>query len=150
MLPFLESLRVKHIGDVAAQKNAFHHLVLPDEVKYTLQAISCSYVKAQEVSRTHNTDIVKGKGEGKIFLLHGPPGTGKTLSAEVVAELTSRPLLSLTCGDLGTTAGEVEERLGRYMNLGQNWGAVVLLDEADIYLEARAINEVKRNSLVSG
>ena len=135
---------------VTQQAHAFQHLVLPDDVKYTLKAISCSYVKAQEVSRDHSPDIVKGKGEGKIFLLHGPPGTGKTLSAEVVAELTKRPLLSLTCGDLGTTAEEVELRLGRYMSLGELWGAVVLLDEADVYLEARSINEVKRNSLVSG
>lgn len=35
------------------------------------------------------------------------------------------------------------------MYLGEEWGAVVLLDEADIYLESRHINEVKRNSLVS-
>jgi len=107
-------------------------------------------MKAQEDGRKQGTDIIKGKGEGKIFLLHGPPGTGKTLSAEVIAEFTKRPLLSLTCGDLGTTAGEVESRLGRYMYLGEIWGAVVLLDEADIYLETRAISDVKRNSLVSG
>ena len=146
----LDSVYVINLVDVKQQSHAFQHLVLPDDVKYTLKAISCSYVKAQETSHEHSPDIVKGKGEGKIFLLHGPPGTGKTLSAEVVAELTKRPLLSLTCGDLGTTAEEVELGLGRYMSLGELWGAVVLLDEADIYLEARSINEVKRNSLVSG
>lgn len=124
--------------------------MLPKEVKYTLKAISCSYVKEQASPRAQDTDIIKGKGEGKIFLLHGPPGTGKTLSAEAVSELTKRPLLSLTCGDLGTTAGEVESRLDRYMSLGQEWGAVVLLDEADVYLESRAVSEVKRNSMVSG
>ena len=147
---FSETLYVDDVVDVEEQEHAFRHLVLPYYVKHTLKAISCSYVKAQKNSRTQHTDIIKGKGEGKIFLLHGPPGTGKTLSAEVVAELTKRPLLSLTCGDLGTTAEEVELRLGRYMSLRETWGAVVLLDEADIYLEARAINEVKRNSLVSG
>ena len=26
-------------------------------------------------------DIIKGKGKGLIFLLHGPPGLGKTLTA---------------------------------------------------------------------
>ncbi|KAL8775355.1 MAG: hypothetical protein Q9209_000363 [Squamulea sp. 1 TL-2023] len=144
-----DSIHVDKISEVTETISAFDQLVLPNEVKHTLRAISCSYVKAKENSRAKSTDIIKGKGEGKIFLLHGPPGTGKTLSAEVVAELTKRPLLSLTCGDLGTTAGEVESRLGRYMYLGEMWGAVVLLDEADIYLEARAINEVKRNSLVS-
>ena len=97
-----------------------------------------------------DADLIKGKGEGKIFLLHGPPGTGKTLSAEVVAELTQRPLLSLTCGDLGTTAVEVEKNLTKYMGYGELWGAVVLLDEADIYLQARNLSEVERNSLVSG
>ena len=145
-----DSIYVDNLVGVTQQSRAFQHLVLPNDVKYTLKAIACSYVKTQELSRDHSPDIVKGKGEGKILLLHGPPGTGKTLSAEVVAELTERPLLSLTCGDLGTTAEEVELRLGRFMSLGELWGAVVLLDEADIYLEARSINEVKRNSLVSG
>lgn len=124
MIPCSETLYVKDIRDVTEQEHAFKHLVLPEDVKYTLKAISCSYVKAQEKSRKYNTDIVKGKGEGKIFLLHGPPGTGKTLSAELVAELTHRPLLSLTCGDLGTTAEEVEVRLGRYMSLGEAWESV--------------------------
>ena len=80
----------------------------------------------------------------------GPPRTGKTLSAEVVAELTERPLLSLTCRDLGTVATDVEKNLTKYMGYGELWGAVVLLDEADIYLESRSQNEVERNSLVSG
>lgn len=128
----------------------FDKLVLPPDVKDTLEAISCSYARAKDNSKRLDADLIKGKGEGKIFLLHGPPGTGKTLSAEVVAELTGRPLLSLTCGDLGTTAVEVEKNLTKYMGYGELWGAVVLLDEADIYLQARDLFEVERNSLVSG
>jgi SpoVK/Ycf46/Vps4 family AAA+-type ATPase len=31
-----------------------------------------------------------------------------------------------------------------------DWDAIVLLDEADIYLERRATNDLKRNSIVSG
>ena len=68
----------------------------------------------------------------------------------MVAELTERPLLSLTCGDLGTTAVEVEKNLNKYLGYGELWGAVVLLDEADIYLQKRDLAEVERNSLVSG
>lgn len=45
-------------------------------------------------------DLVPGKGEGQIVLLHGPPGTGKTLTAESVAEYTARPLLGLTAAQL--------------------------------------------------
>ena len=136
--------------DTDFQANAFDKLVLPLDVKNTLEAISCSYARAKDNSKRLDADLIKGKGEGKIFLLHGPPGTGKTLSAEVVAELTERPLLSLTCGDLGTTAVEVEKNLSRYMGYGELWGAVVLLDAADIYLQARNLFEVERNSLVSG
>jgi ATP-dependent Lon protease len=37
-------------------------------------------------------DVMEGKGEGAIFLLHGPPGVGKTLTAEAIAELLHKPL----------------------------------------------------------
>ncbi len=58
--------------------------------------------------------------------------------------------MSLTCGDLGVTALEVERKLHSFLRLGEGWDAVVLLDEADIYLEARDLRDIKRNSLVSG
>jgi len=58
---------------------------------------------------TWAADAIPNKGEGQIFLLHGPPGAGKTFTAECVAEFTSRPLLSLTCGDIGTSERDVEE-----------------------------------------
>jgi 2-phosphoglycerate kinase len=33
-------------------------------------------------------DIVEGKGEGQVILLHGPPGTGKTLTAGMISRNT--------------------------------------------------------------
>lgn len=35
-------------------------------------------------------DIIAGKGNGLIILLHGSPGTGKTLTAERFAQKTLR------------------------------------------------------------
>lgn len=96
-----------------------------------------------------SADFIKGKGEGQIFLLHGAPGVGKTCTAECVAELTQRPLLSITCGDMGTTPEEVEENLDEFLQLGELWGAILLLDEADIYLEQRDSENLPRNALVS-
>ena len=76
-------------------------------------------------------------------------GVGKTAAAEAIADYTKRPLLALTCGGLGTYTNEVEKKLRQYLDWGELWGAVVLLDEADIYLEKRNLTDVHRNSLVS-
>lgn len=34
--------------------------------------------------------------------------------------------------------------------MAETWGAIMLIDEADIYLEQRAIQDVERNHLVAG
>ena len=74
---------------------------------------------------------------------------GKTCTAECVAELTQRPLLSLTSGDLGTYARDAEQNLEYFLQLGERFGAMVLLDEADVYLESREHRDIERNGLVS-
>ncbi|KKP04181.1 hypothetical protein THAR02_03699 [Trichoderma harzianum] len=92
--------------------------------------------------------ITKNAGKGLIILLHGAPGVGKTSTAECVAEICKRPLYPITCGDLGITAVEVENRLKRIFVQAQKWKCVLLLDEADVFLSERG-NDVKHNSLVS-
>lgn len=37
----------------------------------------------------------------------------------------------------------------RFFKYANDWDAVVLIDEADVYLEARSIENLKRNSVVS-
>jgi MoxR-like ATPase len=61
------------------------------------------------ITTSASTDVIEGKGNGLIVLLHGGPGTGKTLTAESVAELTGKPLYRVTCGDIGTNAEDVEK-----------------------------------------
>jgi hypothetical protein len=58
-------------------------------------------------------------------------------------------LYSITCGDIGTTADEVEDRLQDHTELAEKWGCVLLLDEADVFLMRRAWNDMQRNALVS-
>lgn len=58
-------------------------------------------------------------------------------------------MLSLTCGDIGTVEKTAEEKLSKWFRLAEIWGAVMLIDEADIYLEKRATSDLSRNSLVS-
>ena len=44
----------------------------------------------------------------------------------------------------------MERQLSKWFRLAEQWGAVMLIDEADVYLERRQITDLKRNSLVSG
>lgn len=53
-------------------------------------------------------------------------------------------------GDIGTSEEKVEQRLSYWFNLAEKWGAVMLIDEADIYLERRSVSDLKRNGIVSG
>ena len=82
-------------------------------------------------------DIVKGKGEGLIILLHGALGVGKPSTAECVAAQLKRPLLSITCGDLSIDVKQAEEKLLEYCTLAHRWRCVLLLDEADVFLAKR-------------
>jgi AAA+ superfamily predicted ATPase len=83
------------------------------------------------------------------LLFHGGPGTGKTLTAEGVAEIAKQPLYRVTCADVGTTAEDVEKYLDSVLHLGRIWDCVVLLDEADVFLEQRSLDDLQRNALVS-
>ncbi|KAM7183408.1 hypothetical protein V8F33_013615 [Rhypophila sp. PSN 637] len=94
-------------------------------------------------------DIVPGKGEGLIILLHGPPGAGKTSTAETIAAYTRRPLYSITCGDIGLIPQQAEELLEEHTLRADKWGCVLLLDEADVFLMQRTWKEIQRNALVS-
>ncbi|KAM0418409.1 hypothetical protein ACHAPD_004768 [Fusarium lateritium] len=83
------------------------------------------------------------------MLLHGAPGVGKTTTAEGIAELFKKPLFQITCGDLGTTAREVEVELEKNFALASRWGCILLLDEADVFLSARNRMDFVRNGLVA-
>jgi hypothetical protein len=69
---------------------------------------------------------------------------------ECVAKYTRRPLLRLTVADIGTNEKEMEDILGAWFQRGAKWGAIILIDEADVFLEKRQVKDLQRNSLVSG
>ncbi|KAI1077613.1 P-loop containing nucleoside triphosphate hydrolase protein [Whalleya microplaca] len=140
---------VEYLQDVKFDKEAFKYLVLDDEVKLTVKALVGKFASADGQVSPWPNDFVKNKGQGRIFLLHGSPGVGKTCTAECAAELTNRPLLSLTSGDLSMNSYQVEKNLEYFLQLGERFGAMVLLDEADVYLEARRTRDIARNGLVS-
>ena len=59
-------------------------------------------------------------------------------------------MLSITAADLGHEPDGLEKNLLRYFRRANDWDALVLLDQADVYLEKRSTNDLTRNSIVSG
>jgi hypothetical protein len=128
--------------------DAFKSLVLPREQE-NLKDVILAVAKAQSKKLDAFDDVVQGKGRGIIMQLAGPPGVGKTLTAESVAEVMKVPLYVMSAGDLGMNADSVESSLKDILRMVPKWGAVLLLDEADVFMEARDATDLARNELVS-
>ncbi|KAI4961701.1 hypothetical protein J4E86_000730 [Alternaria arbusti] len=141
-----ERLDVTKIHEIPWAEHAFDSLVLDQDEKDLVLAL---VDRDQFKQGKPFDDFVVGKGQGMIMLLCGPPGVGKTLTAETVSEHLRRPLYKLGAGDLGMTARAVEDSLENALNLCGHFGAVLLLDEADVFMEARTVNNLQRNELVS-
>ncbi|KAH7176358.1 P-loop containing nucleoside triphosphate hydrolase protein [Dactylonectria macrodidyma] len=130
-----------------------------EEIHWDTRAIDSLVIKEAEkrmiLSFVANTgtagfdDFVPGKGRGKVMLLAGPPGTGKTLTAETVSEHVQRPLYKLGVSDLGTKVNDVERNLKHALKRCALWNAILLVDEADVFLEARTTDNLERNQMVS-
>ena len=69
-------LKVDQISDVVWNPQAFESLVADEESKELIQALVTNQLEAEK-----STDLIAGKGNGLIVLLHGGPGTGKTFTA---------------------------------------------------------------------
>lgn len=93
-------------------------------------------------------DIIEGKSGGTTVLCKGGPGLGKTLTAEVYSEIMEKPLYKVHSGQLGVTSGTVEKRLTEVLQRAERWGAVMLLDEADVYIRKRG-NDIGHNAVVA-
>lgn len=147
---FLEFF-VDNLTPIAWNDKCFDQLVLPPEQKELVQALVAEHTSSnlKDASAKKFDDIIKSKGLGLILVLHGPPGVGKTLTAECVAEFSHRPLYPVSSGDLGTDATTLDKRLSRTLDLASTWHAVLLIDEADVFLERRSLHDMERNSLVS-
>lgn len=92
-------------------------------------------------------DIVAGKSGGTTVLCAGPPGVGKTLTAEVYSEIIRRPLYRVHSGQLGLNVAAMETALKEVLTRAQRWGAVMLIDEADVYIKRRDDN-ISMNAVV--
>ena len=148
------------LSEIEFNESAFEKLVMDEETKDLTDRMVCENVKQRRhhqprmddseftnESSSGRLDLMDAKGEGCIILCYGPPGTGKTLTAESLAEKYNLPLWSLSVSELGTTPADLESMLLKIMDVAVRWSALLLLDEADIYLERRASSDLTRNAM---
>ena len=80
---------------------------------------------------------LKASGHGTLCF-YGAPGTGKTALGEHIARSLERPLLVKQASDLMSKfVGETEQRMAAMFREAQAEKAVLLLDEADSFLQDR-------------
>lgn len=139
------NMYVNSVHDITFNTRAFESLVLPE----TQKELILGFTSSQRDQRDRYDDVIEGKGRGIILLMFGNPGTGKTLTAEACAEELRVPLFAMSAGDVGVEARNIESRLLDVFAMVTRWNAVLLLDEADVFLEERSLHEVERNKLVS-
>ncbi|KAH9925953.1 P-loop containing nucleoside triphosphate hydrolase protein [Epithele typhae] len=138
---------VSHVSEIEWNDEAFTGLILPSERKSLLLSLIEANGKLNESAAFD--DFVRGKGQGLVINLFGPPGVGKTMSAEATSEHLRRPLFVIGSGDLGTTASELDDKLETTFTIAACWNAVLLIDEADVFLEQRSLHDMERNAMVA-
>lgn len=89
---------------------------------------------------------------------------GKTLTGEALSEDLRLPLYSIcsallsmiilltmlhkiSAGEI-VSSGDLEDRLSRIFELARHYKVILLLDEADIFVEQRATQDIQRNRIV--
>lgn len=125
-----------HVDDILPyeyQPDLKQKLVLPDEQTDLIDILTAEMDVLMD-------DIVAGKSGGTTVLCAGPAGVGKTLTAEVYSEIIQRPLYRVHSGQLGLNVAAMETALKDVLTRAQRWGAIMLIDEADVYIKRRDDN----------
>lgn len=151
-LPFIRvfSLALKTYVFVAIDEITEHEYVTDSKDKIVLPQRMLTALDSIFNADASNIfgDLFRGRHGGIVVLANGPSGVGKTLTAEVYAEQQKRPLYSMEMNEVGTTVKEVEANLQRIFARAKKWNAVLLFDEADIFLSERTVSDLERSAIV--
>ena len=159
------AFKTAEIADHEYPADALDDLVLPRRHKLLLKAL-CDSRKVEGLHGSMGSldqDRLKTKEGSRVVLLHGFQGTGKAFTVGMYGILTLRdsvlhlkecvanynrcPLIKLTARDLASEARVVDETLRKYFKLASSWGAIVLLDQAHLFLRDR---DMSGSSMTAG
>ena len=113
-------------------------MILPNKDKEIFLAL---------VSQQQKPDM--SKKEGLIIRLYGTPGVGKTATVRAIAEVMEAPLRILHPSNMGKGAAETSGKLHTFFETAQRWNAIAVIDDADVFLEERAVSDLERNTIVA-
>jgi DNA polymerase III delta prime subunit len=133
------AIHVSNLAEYIYDKNMGKKMVIPDAHRQFIDSLLSH--------KNSFRDIVKGKGIGAPVLCAGTPGLGKTLVAEVFSETSERPLYNVQCSQLGIDPKSLERSLLRVFARAQRWNAILLFDEADVYVALRGTDLIQ-NAIV--
>ncbi|KAK7019025.1 AAA family ATPase [Favolaschia claudopus] len=136
-------LFIENYSDIAS----FDRLVLPDASKSLIRALVSSHLRVED---DKFDDIIKGKGTRPRHRSARFTRCRQDVDAQsALLSTPGAPCMLVSSGDLGTSASHLERELTRILDLAHTWRAVLLIDEADVFLEKRTLTDVHRNALVS-
>jgi hypothetical protein len=134
-------VHVQHLAEYRYQPELRDKLVLPSHHRDLIDILTSKM-------NVFVQDFVPGKSGGTTILCQGAPGLGKTLTAEIYSEVVGKPLYRVHSGQLGTTAASVGATLSAILRRAMRWEAIILLDEADVYIRRRD-NDLEHNAIVA-
>ncbi|CAK7264942.1 hypothetical protein SEPCBS119000_001250 [Sporothrix epigloea] len=130
-----EKKLLPNLIDATDIKTTFDDIVIPDEVKESLKALtSLSLIRPEAfLYGVLAAERIPG------CLLYGPPGTGKTLMAKAVAKESGANMLEISAASINDMwVGNSEKNVQALFSLARKLSPVVIfLDEADALLGAR-------------
>lgn len=141
---FWGRLNVEDLSDLTFDGQLFDRLLIPDEYKEVIKAQAETYaLKGDQLV----PDLRGNKLSSTVMVLHGNPGTGKTLTAEAVAEHVKLPLYKVHIRELFGNQYSIDLQLRDIATMAASWNAIVLVDDADLYLETPEGPTLTKSSL---
>ncbi|MDD7177222.1 MAG: ATP-binding protein [Lachnospiraceae bacterium] len=114
-------------------------LVLPSQIKKTIQQI-CDHVRySHQVFDEWNMESRFAYGKAVSVLLCGPPGTGKTMTARVLSDELGLPLYHINLSQIvDKYIGETEKHLEEIFSNAEKSNIILFFDEADAVFSKRS------------
>ncbi|KAI1632084.1 P-loop containing nucleoside triphosphate hydrolase protein [Biscogniauxia mediterranea] len=138
---------VASISDVQWNEQCLDELVMNSETKQTLQAHMARQDKANDGDSAAAEGPREKQDQGFVCILSGPSGVGKTTTAVTLSASAQRPVYRISGRRLDTFSLDGEVYLSEAMSRAAEWGAALLIEEADHLLGNQALREVLLRAL---